>query len=59
LTLNLLLRVIAFVCFVIALICVSGSNDVIGLGALGWTDAGLGLWILSTLFGDVRLGGGV
>jgi hypothetical protein len=54
-----LLRVIAFVCFVIALICVSGSNDVIGLGALGWTDAGLGLWILSTLFGDVRLGGGV
>jgi hypothetical protein len=57
-TLNLLIRILAFVAFVIAFICAAGSNLVLGLGALGWTAAGLALWVLSTLFGDVQVGGG-
>jgi len=48
-----LLIVAALICFVVAFICSTGSNLILGLGSIGWIAAGLALAALATLVGGI------
>ncbi|HEY5260997.1 MAG TPA: hypothetical protein VIJ33_02695 [Solirubrobacteraceae bacterium] len=51
--LDRILIIAAVVCFVIAFICSTGSNLILGLGSIGWIAAGLAVVTLARLFGGV------
>jgi hypothetical protein len=52
--LDKVLIIAALICFVVAFICATGSNLILGLGAIGWIAAGLAVATLSRLLGGVR-----